>query len=137
MAVVPVVFIVFALFVVIALRLAASSRDREKVEGYLANTFAKLERMEWAPFSGSKHERAYDVTYVDAAGNRHQARCKTRTWGDVYWTNDRIVGRATHGAERTGGFPVVGGREPVELDEIERLRIENAMLRRTLRERGG
>ena len=97
----PAVAILF-LFVVgiaIVIRLIAGSMDGDRVDDYVRTRGGKLISKHWSPFGrgwfGEKDSRIYEIEYIDADGNRHQATCKTSMLSGVYMTEDRIVGRAS------------------------------------------
>lgn len=51
-----------------------------------------------AGWFGEGEERFYDVRYVDAQGVQHEAKCKTRMFTGVYFTEVRSTGRVARPA---------------------------------------
>ncbi len=131
--------------VVIGVRLAAGSMDRDRIAGYVQERGGRVVSINWAPFGvgwfGEKNSRIYEVVYYDTSGNQHFASCKTSIWSGVYWTEDRI----SHGKAEwydslapgnEPGNPVIGHlpKEAAGDDsgELARLREENARLHQAL-----
>ena len=86
----------------IVIRLMAGSMDGDRVKEYIASRGGKVLQSDWAPFGrgwfGEKNDRIYEVRYVDADGNVHEATCKTSMFSGVYFTEDRIVQTAESSA---------------------------------------
>src|SRR5579884_1120348 len=61
---------------------------RENVEAHGGRVIEILRA--WG--SGSRYERAYEVSYMTAQGERIKATCRTSIWDGVYWINDRPPG---------------------------------------------
>jgi hypothetical protein len=119
-------------FAAIAIRLAVGNGDRNRIEDYIRQMGGRIESIEWTPnFFGPKGTRQYDVVYDDSTGQRRCARCRTSTFGSVWWTDDRPI---NPGPDRAMGFPVVGVSTPPDpSQEIRRQEAENAQLRERLR----
>src|SRR6186997_431639 len=88
-------FFILALFIlVVVIRLAAGSMDRDRVDEYLRQRGGKLISAEWEMFgsgwSGDKN-RIYRVRYLDADGEERTAICKTKALSAVYFTQDEPV----------------------------------------------
>jgi len=114
--------VVLVAVVAIGGRLLSGNLDRTRIRDYLEGQGSQLLDCNWSPFGrgwfGSKEERIYEITYSDAGGNKHQATCKTSMLSGVYFTEDNIVER--------------GEREDPDETEVERLRRENAEMKRRL-----
>jgi hypothetical protein len=93
------VIVLFAGFAIV-IRLMAGSMDGGRVAKYIASRGGKVLQSHWTPFGrgwfGEKNDRIYEVRYVDADGNVHEATCKTSMFSGVYFTEDRIVRTAEH-----------------------------------------
>ena len=90
-----VILVVLVIVVGIAIRLAAGGMDHDRVRQYVESRGGRVIEANWAPFGkgwfGEKNDRIYEVRYVDADGNEHEAHCKTSLFSGVYFTEDRIV----------------------------------------------
>lgn len=99
-------FLIFIVIVVIAIffRLIAGGIDNDRVGDYISQRGGRLIEKHWAPFGrgwfGEKNDRIYEVTYIDAQGNTHQAICKTSMFSGVYFTEDRII-KTAHAPDNT------------------------------------
>ena len=89
----------FAIGIAVFFRLAAGSMDGNRVDDYVRSRGGKLINKQWSPFGrgwfGEKDSRIYEIEYIDADGNRHQATCKTSMLSGVYMTEDHVVGRVS------------------------------------------
>ena len=89
----------------ITLRVFAGALDTDRVRAYVEAQGGKVLAKHWTPFGrgwfGSQNERIYRVRYQDAAGEVHEATCKTSAFAGVYFTQDRVVssGAETAAAE--------------------------------------
>src|SRR4051812_40073078 len=128
----------------------ASSSDRNRIAKYIHERGGRIVSIAYAPFGrgwfGEKNDRIYEVVYYDSEGNQHFASCKTSMWSEVYWTEDRITypRAAWYASISPGnepGRPVISqipppplqpatGSVESEAQELNRLRAENAELRR-------
>jgi hypothetical protein len=106
-------------------RLVAGRLDRDRIRADVEASGGRVEAIEWAPLGhgwfGERGDRIYEVAWRDAKGKRRKATCKTSALSGVYWHT---------------GKPPVPAAEGTAADELERLRAENARLRKELR-RGG
>ena len=128
---VAVIIIVLVIVVGIVGRLLAGGMDHDRVRQYVEARGGRVLDANWAPFGrgwfGEKNDRIYEVRFLDAAGNEHQASCKTSLFSGVYFTEDRIV---RHG----GPSPGVPSNNP----HVEALEDENRRLREEIeRLKGG
>ena len=127
----------------------ASSTDRNRIAKYIEERGGRIVSIAYAPFGrgwfGEKNDRIYEVVYYDHEGNQHFASCKTAAWSGVYWTEDRITYPKARWVESLSpgnapGRPVISQipqsmpPPPVEseMEELIRLRAENAELRARL-----
>jgi hypothetical protein len=62
-------------------------RIRENVEAHGGRVIEILR-----VWSISSRDRAYEVSYMTAQGERIKATCRTSMWNGVYWINDRPPG---------------------------------------------
>jgi hypothetical protein len=127
----------------------ASSADRNRIADYIQQRGGRVVSIAYAPFGkgwfGEKNDRIYEVVYYDQEGNQLFASAKMSMWSGVYWTEDRITypkagwyDSLSPGNE--AGRPVISQipqtlpPPPVESEgeELNRLRAENAELRRRL-----
>jgi hypothetical protein len=87
--------VLVALLIGLVVRVLAGSLDQDRVQQYVESRGGKLLTARWAPLGpgwlGEKSDRIYQVRYVDAQGNEHEAHCKTSLWTGVYFTQDSIV----------------------------------------------
>ncbi len=84
-------FAFFVLIIVVAFIFTPKldrDRIRENIEGHGGTVIGILKA--WG--FGSRHDRAYEVTYMTASGQRVKATCRTSMWNGVYWINDRPPG---------------------------------------------
>jgi hypothetical protein len=69
--------------------------DSHRVRNYVESQGGQLLSIKWAPFGpgflGARKSRIYEVHYLDASGQTHEAFCKTSALAGVYFTEDRIV----------------------------------------------
>lgn len=88
-------FIVFAIAVVLAVRLIAGGFDGERIERYVHERGWELLDKSWDPLGpgwfGEQDSRIYEIVYKDEAGNTHKASVKTSMLSGVYLTNDVII----------------------------------------------
>jgi hypothetical protein len=93
-AVLPFIIII-AVVLAVVIRLGAGSMDDGRIREYVEQLGGKIRSINWSPMGrgwfGSKNERIYEVVYEDAAGNVHQASCKTSALAGVYWTEDEVI----------------------------------------------
>ena len=98
--------------------------DGERIERYVSEHGGRLLSREWTPFGpgwfGEKDSRLYAITFVDQAGNTHEATCKTSMLSGVYLTEDRIVGSAP-GRARDSSADLAEENRRLKA-ELERLR---------------
>jgi hypothetical protein len=115
------VIIIGMIFVALIIRLIAGGMDYDRVDAYITERGGRVIEKHWNPFGtgwfGEKNARIYNVRYQDAAGNIHEATCKTSMLGGVYFTQDEIVSKVSR--------PDASSREA----QLER---ENEQLRRQL-----
>ena len=147
----PAIVFLFLFFIGIAVlfRLAAGSMDGNRVDDYVRSRGGKLISKHWSPFGrgwfGEKDSRIYEIEYIDADGNRHQATCKTSMLSGVYLTEDRIVGRVSQKEIRKNKRKEahsVNERDYVESHEtndthaadIDELTMENLQLQEEIRQ---
>lgn len=123
------------------------SVDKQRITSYVQERGGRIMSISWAPFGkgwfGEKNDRIFEVVYYDKHGNQHFATCKTSLFSGVYWTEDRVAHRKSPWFDSLSpgnepGNPIIN-RLPRELGEdeaaeVERLREENARLRRALEE---
>ncbi len=123
------VFLLFGFVAVIAVggRMLSGGMDRDRIRNYIASQGGTLLECNWSPFGrgwfGSKEERIYEIAYRDRDGDMHRATCKTSMLSGVYFTEDNRIDR--------GGRINSSARDE---SEIERLRRENAELKRRMGE---
>src|SRR2546425_905619 len=117
-------FLVVPLFIVlaIAIRLVAGGFDHNRVSQYVESQGGKVISANWSPFGpgwfGDKHNRIYEVRYVDRDGNEHHAYCKTSMLTGVYFTEDRIVAHARGGKPQPSSLEEENRRLRAELDRL-------------------
>lgn len=120
MEMLPIIFVF--VFIAIFIRLGAGMMDGDRVRRYVRSQGGEVLESHWSPFGrgwfGEKNDRIYEVRYRDRAGDIHQSTVKTSMFAGVYFTEDRIVQRATR-------------KQP---DQTESLESENARLRRRIAE---
>ncbi len=125
----PGLVLVFAIGVVIVVRLVAGSLDGDRIDRYVRERGGRVISRHWSPFGrgwfGERGDRIYELDYEDRHGDRRRATVKTSMFSGVYLTEDRIV-------RRTSVEPIARD----ELSEVERLRAENARLKAELTKRG-
>jgi hypothetical protein len=133
------------LVVGIALWMFSMSLDKGRITDYIQQRGGRIVSVNWAPFGrgwfGEKNDRIFEVVYIDSAGKEHFATCKTSLFSGVYWTEDRVAhgkpqwyDSASPGNEP--GKPLISQIPKAdvesEVDEVQRLREENARLRAQL-----
>ena len=102
---------VFFIFIILAvfIRLAAGGMDGDRVEKYIRSKGGKLLDKRWSPFGrgwvGEKNARIYEVRYRDRQGNTHAATVKTSMLSGVYFTEDKIVLRASRPSDNSPSSP--------------------------------
>ncbi len=142
------VFFIFLIILAIpVIWMVTHNLDRNRITDYVQQRGGRIVSINWAPFGkgwfGEKEERIYEVVYYDNTGNQHFATCKTNMWTGVFWTEDRV----THGKSgwydslsptNEPGKPIIRQipQEPRndDGDELQRLRAENARLKKQLSE---
>jgi hypothetical protein len=80
-----IVLFVLVLPFLIAARLWAGQRDRERIREYIENGGGAVLDIAWRPFDGPKGMRAYDVVYKTRHGKERTASCLTNTSDGPYW----------------------------------------------------
>jgi hypothetical protein len=63
-------------------------RIRENIEAHGGRVIEILRA--WG--SGTRYDRAYEVSYMTACGDRVRATCRTSMWNGVDWVNNRPPG---------------------------------------------
>ena len=139
-----VALILGVLVLAICFRLVAGGMDRTRIEQYVAERGGRIISINWSPFGkgwfGEQSDRIYEVVYYDRQGDQHLATCKTRLFGSVYFTDDRVSHRRARWEEQVPAEPersrsLLSYVQEDELDpaaadsELERLREENRNLR--------
>ncbi len=129
------IFIIFAV-IAVAFRLAAGGFDRDRVRRYIEEQGGEVLDAQWNPFGtgwrGEKDSRIYRVQFRDRYGNIREATVKTSLFSGVYFTNDIIVVPAESQAAAQSYAPSASPPSVEQLDELERLRTENARLQQEL-----
>jgi hypothetical protein len=137
-------FSLLAFIAAIAIWFLSFSLDRTRIAEYIQQRGGRIVSINWAPFGrgwfGEKNDRIYEVVYYDKEGNQHFASAKTSLWSGVYWTEDRITYRKptwydSLPAHNEPGHPLISQipqPQESEVDELLRLREENAQLRALL-----
>ncbi len=77
-----------------ALKERQIQNHRQSIERYFEKRGEKLTRARWKPFGpGAQTDLSvlFEVTYLDADGKEHSARCKVGSSG-VYLTDDELTG---------------------------------------------
>jgi hypothetical protein len=118
------IVIVLAIFVAIVIRLLAGGLDHDRVREYVESRGGSVVEARWAPFGpgwfGDKHDRIYEVRYLDRDGHEHHAHCKTSLWSGVYFTDDEIVCPAAPAAEeQTASLEAENRRLREELERLK------------------
>lgn len=82
--------------IVICCWLISNCLKSTRIHAYITERGGKVVSCEWQAQNrtdGGPLSRAhYRVRYVDARGRLHEAACRTRTFSDVYFMHDEIVG---------------------------------------------
>jgi hypothetical protein len=99
----PVGIALLVIFMVVSIalisRVFAGSFDGDRLASYVQSQGWELIDAKWSPFGkgwvGEKNDRIYNVRYRDREGNIHVATVKTSMLSGVYFTDDKIVERAT------------------------------------------
>jgi|SRR5579871_2108120 len=82
-------FAVAAILLILFFRFyAVPMWDRERIQGNVAASGGKVIEILSAWGAGSRNDRAYDVSYITASGNRLKARCWTSMSIGVLWLRD-------------------------------------------------
>ena len=128
----------FAIGIAVLFRLAAGSMDGNRVDDYVRSRGGKLISKHWSPFGrgwfGEKDSRIYEIEYIDADGNRHQATCKTSMLSGVYMTEDRIVGREEAYSVNERDYVESHETKDTHAADIDELTMENLQLQEEIRQ---
>jgi hypothetical protein len=143
-----ILLVIGGIALVILLWVGTMALDKGRIRDYVEGHGGRVVSISWAPFGrgwfGEKEERIFEVVYYDGEGNQHFATAKTSLFTGVYWTEDRV----TH--PRAGWYDSLPPRNErgnpliTKLprssadhgdDELQRLREENARLRKELEEK--
>jgi hypothetical protein len=85
--------------IVISCWLISNCLKSTRIHAYITDRGGKVVSCKWQAKNrteaGPLSRAHYRVRYVDAGGKLHEAACRTRTFSDVYFMHDEIVG--THG----------------------------------------
>jgi hypothetical protein len=147
---VEVLLVIAGIALVILIWVGTMSLDKNRIRDYVEGRGGRIVSISWAPFGrgwfGEKEERIFEVVYYDSDGNQHFATAKTSLFTGVFWTEDRV----THSKagwydslppHNERGNPLIAKmpRTPEDQggDELQRLREENARLRKELEEKKG
>lgn len=87
-----VLYVVLLVGVVLFAFVVAPKLDHDRIRENIESHGGKVIEILRAWGSGGRNDRAYEVSYMTATGQRKKATCRTNMWRGVYWVNTRPPG---------------------------------------------
>ena len=118
------VAVTLLVLVALGIRLAAGSLDHGRVRAHFESQGAQLLSARWEPFGrgwfGEKGDRIYRVRWRDAAGDVHEAQCKTSLFSGVYLADQRRISTSGHAPADARDLRAENARLRAELEDLKR-----------------
>lgn len=131
--------------IVISCWLISNCLKSTRIHAYITDRGGKVVSCKWQSKNrtetGPLGRAHYRVRYVDAGGKLHEAACRTRTFSEVYFMHDEIVGThglpaqfVTHPHHDSPEAPPEASPHPTSKVQIAELEREVRRLRKRLKE---
>jgi hypothetical protein len=87
-----IIYLAFLILVTVLSFVLRFKLDRDRIRENIESHGGKVIEIVRTWGFRERYNRAYEVFYITASGQRVKASCKTSMWSGVYWVNDHPPG---------------------------------------------